>query len=188
MAKIANIKDNGEVVYPITKPECVIDEDGKNIKEIVANEWKCVADRRLLEGEKKNIFTTYEDGTPLKAKEVVVQILNDKKAAQENITGYVGIKSTNNQNETIYGPLLYENATIGEGEQRLQQIHLKASPFFMVAEMREDVRCTVAVPTTSRVQGGNLKTFQIYEDIVYVKVDANAVFTSAAPYLKVYAR
>lgn len=187
MAKIIQMRDEGIEAYPITKPECVIDENGKNIKEIVANEWKCVVDRRLLEGEKKLIFTSYADGTPLKAKEVMVQILNDKKAAQ-NITGYVGIKSTNNQNETIYGPLLYEIATLGEGEQRLHQIHLKASPFFMVAEMREDVRCTVATPTTSRVQGGNLKTFQIYEDIVYVKIDANVVLTSAAPYLKIYAR
>lgn len=35
MAKIANIKDNGEVVYPITKPEAVIDEDGKTILDII---------------------------------------------------------------------------------------------------------------------------------------------------------
>ena len=152
-----------------------------------SNEWKCVADRRILEGEKNIIFTTYADGTPLKATELMVQLLNDKKPAQ-NITGYVGIKSTNNQNEVIFGPLTYENSNLPEGEQRLQQLRICASPFFTSAELRADIRCVTANVTTVQTQGGNLKTFQIYEDIVYVKIAANAVLTSAAPYLKIYAR
>lgn len=153
-----------------------------------SNEWKCVADRRMVEGEKILEFTTYADGTPLKATEVMVQLLNDKKPAQ-NITGYVGIKSTNNQNEAIFGPLTYENSNLPEGEQRLQQLRICASPFFFSsAELRADIRCNTASVTTVQAQGGNLKTFQIYEDIVYVRIAPNAVLTSTAPYLKVYAR
>ena len=152
-----------------------------------SNEWKCVADRRLLEGEKDIIFTTYADGTPLKANEVVVQLLIDKKAAQ-NITGYVGIKSTNNQNEALYGSLNYEQTSVDESNQRLQQMRICASPFFTIAEIAPDVKSTVASPTTAYYQGGNLKTFQIYEDIVYVRIITNGTMTSAAPYLKVYAR
>lgn len=152
-----------------------------------SNEWKCIADRRLLEGEKNIIFTTYADGTPLQAKEVMVQLLCDKKAAQ-NITGYVGIKSTNNQTETIYGSLTYEKTNIDEGNQHLQQMRICASPFFTIAELAPDVKCTVATPTTAYYQGGNLKTFQIYEDIVYVRINANVALTSAASYLKIYAR
>jgi hypothetical protein len=152
-----------------------------------SNEWKCVADRRMVEGEKNVIFTTYADGTPLKATELMVQLLNDKKSAQ-NITGYVGIKSTNNQNETIYGALSYEMTSVDESNQRLQQMRICASPFFTIAEYAPDVKCTVATPTTAYYQGGNLKTFQIYEDIVYVKISPNAALTSAAPYLKIYAR
>jgi hypothetical protein len=153
----------------------------------VSNEWKCVADRRLLEGEKNIIFTTYADGTPLQAKEVMVQLLCDKKAAQ-NITGYVGIKSTNNQTETIYGSLTYEMTSVDESNQALQQMRICASPFFTIAEYAPGVKCTVATPTAAYYQGGNLKTFQIYEDIVYVRINANAALTSAAPYLKIYAR
>lgn len=152
-----------------------------------SNEWKCVVDRRLLEGEKNIIFTTYADGTPLQAKEVMVQILCDKEAAQ-NVTGYVGIKSTNNQTETMYGSLNYEKTSVDESNQLLQHMRICASPFFTIAEMSPDVKCTVATQTTAYYQGGNLKTFQIYEDIVYVRINANAALTSAAPYLKIYAR
>lgn len=278
MAEIVKITKDGVIQYPITKPEAVIDENGKNVLQLIrenggggggsyddtgikkdisalkandvqqdtklaklseevgkkqntitdletirsgaakgataiqevktingqsivgsgnieiqggggaSNEWKCIADRRLLEGEKNIIFTTYADGTPLKATELMVQILNDKTAA-ERITGYVGIKSTNNQNEAIYGSLEYESVASAENNHTLRYLRFVASPiFFAFVEMCDGIKSTVATHVNMFAQGGNLKAFQIYEDIVYVKIMANSPLTSAAPYIKVYAR
>ena len=35
MAKIIQMRDEGIEAYPITKPECVIDENGKTILDII---------------------------------------------------------------------------------------------------------------------------------------------------------
>lgn len=35
MADIINIKKDGVTQYPITKPECVIDENGKNVLQLI---------------------------------------------------------------------------------------------------------------------------------------------------------
>lgn len=35
MADIIKIKKDGVVQYPITKPECVIDENGKNVLQLI---------------------------------------------------------------------------------------------------------------------------------------------------------
>lgn len=152
-----------------------------------SNEWKCVVDRRLLEGEKKIIFTTYADGTPLKAKELIVQILCDK-VASTNINGYVTIHSSKNQTDCDYGAIDYEILKASETNPLLSQVHISASPFFTIAKIDRSVSATIATQTNALNQGGSMKAFQVYEDIVYVELAANSVLTSAAPYLKIYAR
>ena len=161
---------------------------GKSAEVATPREWKCVYDGRMEVGIKKLIFTTLEDGTPLKADEVIVQILNDKTATT-NITGYVVVQSTTNKTRSMFGSVNYESSTITEGKPLLNQIRLKASPhMYMLAEMDVNVKQVVASPTQRYVQGGNASTFQIYEDIVSVELDLNSVTTSAAPYIKIYAR
>lgn len=186
MAKIVNIKDNGEVVYPITKPEAVIDENGKNIKEIVANEWKCVMDRRMVEGEWYIETSTYADGTPLRATEIIVQILMDI-SAEKSSQGYIQVQSTNNKNIPHYGALYFE-ANLSNNNPCLSQIKLVASPHtYLVAEIMD--KSVVAIAQGKELWGrAGVGSPQIYEDFTWIRIGPTTPYTSAVPHIKIYAR
>ena len=153
----------------------------------VSNEWKCVYDGRMEVGTNKIECSTYADGTPLNAKEVIVQTLCDT-SSQKEVNGYAVIQSTNNKTRSLYGAIQFERNAASSQNQILDQIHFKASPImYMVAEICRGVKCAVASPADMQVQGGSVP-FQIYEDIVSIELAPNEKLTSAAPYLKIYAR
>ena len=139
-----------------------------------SNEWKCVMDRRMVEGEQSLDFTTLADGTPLKAEELMVQILCDKQA-EKTFSGYIVVHSTTNKTRSMYGSITIENNAVSETSQRLGRVYLKASPYtYMVAEIDPDIKNQTAVTIQRLTNGGNATSFQIYEDIVYVQLYLNA--------------
>ena len=97
-----------------------------------SNEWKSVFDGKLSVGDSKAEFTTYADGTPLQAKEIIVQIIY-KEASTKTNNGYVLVQSTTNKTMAYYGPFNYEETS----NNGLTQIHLKASPLlYMIADIK----------------------------------------------------
>lgn len=50
MAEIVKITKDGVIQYPITKPEAVIDEKGKNVLQLIQENGGSSIDPELLEG------------------------------------------------------------------------------------------------------------------------------------------
>lgn len=152
-----------------------------------SNEWKCVVDRRLEIGERFITATTFADGTPLVAKELICQVLIDK-VSSSSMQGYVTINSTQNKTKSFYGAIRTEM----NNESKipcLSQIRLKTSPFtYMVAEISEDLIGKAAQGNPVKAVIGNTGMPQIYEDIVMVQFDNNVAVASSAPHIKIYAR
>lgn len=151
-----------------------------------SKEWKCVVDRRMEVGEKNVEFTTFADGTPLKAKEAVVQVIVDGVAA--SLTGYVAINSTTNKTDSLYGVIYYNAAQVtGEGITFVNHIEFKASPFVMIPKLTSG-KVAVAVGGVFTGPAGSVATPQVYEDIVAIKLRPNSSITAAPPIIKIYAR
>lgn len=170
-------KDNTQVVF---SPSGGGESSG-------SNEWKCVFEGRPAVGTKNWEFRTFSDGTSLKATEVIIQVLCDKTSTA-NATGYVQINSTLNKTLTAYGTIALEATAAKEAEPLLYEMRLKASPCFMIAEISASIKATAGLATNVHRNGGHLKTFEIYEDIVYVKVYTTGVVTENVGLLKIYAR
>jgi hypothetical protein len=152
----------------------------------VSNEWKCVFDGRMGVGENKISASTFADGTPLLAEEVVVQVLMDSfEGVNENRQGYVRVRSSKNKNVGIYGALYFEKKG-GSTTPLLSMMRLKASPFIMVGEMIE--AAPIAVAQGINVMAIPGKTAEIHEDIVYVEVGPTSAIVAAPPLIKIYAR
>ena len=149
-------------------------------------EWKCVFDGRMEVGQRIITATTFQDGTPLNAKEVIVQVLSEE-VSTVNMQGYVSVKSTNNKTETLYGAFYTEHNDANK-IPCLQQIKMKASPLYMVAEIFDGLVSKAAQGSFLGGRAGNKNTPQIYEDIVQIKVESNAAIASVAPIVKIYAR
>ena len=174
--------------------------DGRTVEEAIINaggsasgsttggskEWKCVVDRRMAIGEGNLDFTTYADGTPLKAEEAVVQIIVDGIAPQK--TGYIAINSTTNKTDSLYG-LIYYNAThiTAEGQAFVNHAEFKASPFIMIPKLTVG-KVAVATGGNYTGPGGSVIPLQIYEDIVAIKLRPGSAITAAPPIIKIYAR
>lgn len=171
-------KDNTQVVFS---------PSGGGGESSGSNEWKCVFEGRPAVGTKNWEFRTFSDGTSLKATEVIIQVLCDKTST-ENATGYVQINSTLNKTLTAYGVIGLEATNAKEAEPVLQEMRLKASPCFMTAEISTSIKATAGQTVYVQRNGGHLKTFEIYEDIVYVKVYTTGVVSENVGLLKIYAR
>ena len=148
-------------------------------------EWKCVYDGRLEVGQMQIESTTYADGTPLDAEELVVQVIME---SSEGVTqprqGYVEINSSLNKNKEQYGAIYFEKPSLTN--PAISMIRLKASPFIMVADVLDAAPIAVA-------QGGNLlaragRYGQIYENISYVRVYSTQAIQAMPPIIKIYAR
>ena len=150
----------------------------------VSNEWKCVYDGRMEVGGNILEFTTYSDGTPLKAEEIIVQVLID--SASKNNNGYVYVKSTLNQTMNPYGVIDFEKTDLGNVSYYLNQAYLKASPLFMVANLIKNMPSSIASGIEVKGVTGNTAP-QIYEDITYVRLVANNSL-DVSPLVKIYAR
>ena len=150
-----------------------------------SKEWKCVYDGRLEVGQMQIESTTYADGTPLDAEELVVQVIME---SSEGVTqprqGYVEINSSLNKNKEQYGAIYFEKPSLTN--PAISMIRLKASPFIMVADVLDAAPIAVA-------QGGNLlaragRYGQIYENISYVRVYSTQAIQAIPPIIKIYAR
>jgi hypothetical protein len=151
----------------------------------VSNEWKCVFDGRMEVGANEWVFSTYADGTPLKAEEVVVQVIMDNDTTKTT-QGYVRVQSSTNKDETYYGAFFIENPN-NNGFIAMSQVRLKASPFIMVAEIYDNLPLKVAQGVNCVGRLGK-DVYQIYEDITLVRISATTKIAEAAPLLKIYAR
>ena len=171
-------KDNTQVVFS---------PSGGGGESSGSNEWKCVFEGRPAVGTKNWEFRTFSDGTSLKATEVIIQVLCDKTSTA-NATGYVQINSTLNKTLTAYGTIGLEQTAAKEAEPLLQEMRLKASPCFMTAEISTSIKATAGQTVNVQRNGGHLKTFEIYEDIVYVRVYTTGVVSENVGLLKIYAR
>lgn len=151
--------------------------------EFGGGEWKSVFDGRLSVGDSRVNFTTYNDGTPLYAKEIIVQIIYEEASTKTN-NGYVFVQSTTNKNSTLYGPFNYEETS----NNYLTQIHLTASPLlYMIADIKR-ATYQVGTPGTAVSSGGGLTNkFEIYEDFVKVGLYINNPCV-VPPYVKIIAR
>ena len=150
-------------------------------------EWKCVFDGRMEVGERIIKATTYADGTPLNAQELICQILIDEPSPN-TMQGYVIINSTNNKTNTMYGAL-YTELSDSTKVPNLEQITMKASPVtYMVAQLNTSMIGLVAQGSNTQGRIGNQGTPQIYENIVFVQFEANVAVRGNAPHIKIYAR
>lgn len=150
-----------------------------------SNEWKCVYDGRMEVGANEWVFSTYADGTPLKAEEVVVQVIMDNDTTKTT-QAYVRVQSSTNKSETYYGAFFVENPN-NSGFIAMSQVRLKASPFIMVAEMYDNLPLKVAQGVNCVGRLGK-DVYQIYEDITLVRIFTTTKIAEAAPLLKIYAR
>ena len=149
-------------------------------------EWKCVMERRMEAGERETILTTFQDNTPLRATEIIVQVLMDV-SAERSSQGYIQVQSTNNKNTPYYGAVHFEGV-LSDNTPCLSQIKLVASPHtYLVAEILDKSNIGIAQGNDfwGRV-GKDLP--QIYEDFTWIKIGPSNPYTSAAPYIKIYAR
>lgn len=148
-----------------------------------SNEWKSVFDGKLSVGATGANFTTYADGTPLQAKEIMVQIIYEEASTRAS-GGYVYVQSTTNKKTTLYGPFNYEE----KSNNALTQIHLTASPLlYMIADIKK-ATYQVGTPGTAFSSGGGLTNrFEIYEDFVKVGLHINQP-CEVPPYVKIIAR
>ena len=158
---------------------------GKTAEVATPKEWKCVYDGRMEVGQMQIESTTYADGTPLDAEELVVQVIME---SSEGVTqprqGYVEINSSLNKNKEQYGAIYFEKPSLTN--PAISMIRLKASPFIMVADVLDAAPIAVA-------QGGNLlaragRYGQIYENISYVRVYSTQAIQAIPPIIKIYAR
>lgn len=150
-----------------------------------SNEWKCIYDGRMEVGANELVFSTYADGTPLKAEEVVVQVIMDNDTTKTT-QAYVRVQSSTNKSETYYGAFFVENPN-NNGFIAMSQVRLKASPFIMVAEMYDNLPLKVAQGVNCVGRLGK-DVCQIYEDITLVRISTTTKIAEAAPLLKIYAR
>ena len=150
-------------------------------------EWKLVAEQRMQIGDRNIEFTTFAEGTPLLAEEVIVQILLDTKAS-ENRQGYVVIHSSDNATDSMYGAVNYESTNASETVPLFQQFHFKASPYYMAAEIVANANVKVASLAGQQVSMGSVAPPQIYKDITYIKIAPNGAISSTTPLIKIYAR
>ena len=140
----------------------------------------------MVEGVKAVIFTTYADGTPLKAREAIVEVINDIKA-EVGINGYVRITSTLNKNKCSFGAIDYENTSVGDGAFTVQEVRIETSShFFTKAFLAKGMKNSIAQAMIIQEQIGHNP--QIFEDIVSIELASNSKLTKAAPLLKIYAR
>lgn len=146
-------------------------------------EWKSVFDGKLSVGDSKVGFSTYADGTPLQAKELLIQIVHEE-AGTKMETGYVQVQSTTNKNLSYYGPINYA----GTSNDALVQVRLTASPIaYTIAEFSQP-RHKVGTISNSNTSGGGLTNrFEIYEDFVFVQLYLNSP-SIVPPYVKIVAR
>ena len=158
---------------------------GKTAEVATPKEWKCVYDGRMEVGQMQIESTTYADGTPLDAEELVVQVIME---SSEGVTqarqGYVIINSSLNKNDGQYGAIHFEKPSLTN--PAISMIRLKASPFIMVADMLDAAPIAIA-------QGANLvaragRNIQIYENISYVRVYSTLAIQAMPPIIKIYAR
>lgn len=200
--KIKDAKDltTNELIYFKGHAKATFMSDGRTVEEAIrtaggsatgsttggSKEWKCVVDRRMAVGEKNLSFSTYADGTPLKAEEAVVQIVIDQQATT-GTNGYISIESTNNKTASLFGIVYYEFATIDK-ISFVSQAKFKASPFYMVAEISAGSKTQVAQGETIKALLGNQNPPQVYEDITCIKLSPNSAIASAPPLIKIYAR
>ena len=151
-----------------------------------SNEWKCVFDGRMEAGKSSIICTTFADGTPLNAREAIIEVTNDIKAA-DDITGYVRIQSTLNKNKCSFGIITYESASVGDGKIMVQDVRLETSEhFFTKVYIAKDMKNSIAQNSPVGEEIGHNP--QIFEDIVSIELASNLLLTEAAPLVKIYAR
>lgn len=163
-----------------------VQQEIANVGGGASNEWKCVAERRFLEGEDNIIFTSYADGTSLLAKEAIIEVINDQKA-EAIITGYVRIQSTSNKNRCSFGIINYETNAMPDGGICVQEMRIETSPYFFTkAFVAQNMKNSIAQTTPVLEQIGHNP--QIFEDIVSIELATNVRLTSAAPLVKIYAR
>lgn len=153
----------------------------------VSNEWKCVYDGRLEVGAQNLEFTTYADGTPLKASELILQVYLDAVATTP-MQGYIQINSTNNKTRSSFGAL-YTELDDAAKIPSVSQIKLQASPMYMIADFVDRAVPKIAQGSyVSNHRLGSVTPPQIYEDIVYVRFNNNAKVKDTPPLIKIYAR
>lgn len=152
----------------------------------VNGEWKCVMERRMVEGESNIICTTYADGTPLKATELRFQMIVDMVSSRI-VTGYIYIHSSSNSTNCAYGTIDFESNQLPQGKKWWSEVRIKTSPTFTtMADIVKNLRNDYS--HTSNWNGNVGNNPQIYEDIVQITITPNAAISSAAPYIRVYAR
>lgn len=149
----------------------------------VSNEWKCVFDGRMEVGANNMMVSTFADGSPLKASELIVQILLDQQSTVVT-QGYVAVNSTSNTQQSYYGPLFFERETEPYG---LSQVKMKASPMYMVAEVTAGLINKVAQGVDVAARLGSTIP-QIYEDFTMVRVFTNTPIAECPPLINIYAR
>lgn len=195
---VPNAGDNYDFTLEIDKNMSIVFSTGSSAISIsgsrslaIANmasagkQWKKVFEGRMAVGESKISASTFADGTPLLAEEVVVQILMDSfEGVSVNKQGYVGIRSSTNPTIGLYGALYFEK--IGGTIPLLSMMRLKASPFIMVGEMTDCSPIAVAQGMQFSARVG--KTAEVYEDICYVEVGPTLAIAAAPPLIKIYAR
>ena len=98
MAEIVKIKKDGVIQYPITKPECVIDENGKNVLQLIKengggadidlSDYLTKSDAEETYQPKENIYYFEYDGTDKPVSDYLTEAEIEKIANADKVVLY----------------------------------------------------------------------------------------------------